>query len=141
MPELGEADMKNRPLHMRVGFALAGIGECWRTESSFRSHVVMQRHGFGQGEYQSFAYPLPERIEALRQALYPELAAVRVPDAHAHVRDLRRLEHDHLVAADSGAPVGEGAGARAIHRDGGLPAVDNDEIVAESVHLVEALRH
>ena len=41
MPELGEADMKNRPLHMRVGFALAGIGECWRTESSFRSHVAI----------------------------------------------------------------------------------------------------
>ncbi len=52
---------------------LAGL---WPESPRFRSHVVMQRHGFGQGEYQYFAYPLPERIEALRQALYPELAAV-----------------------------------------------------------------
>lgn len=53
--------------------ALAGL---WSEKPRFRSHVVMQRHGFGQGEYQYFSYPLPERIEALRQALYPELAAV-----------------------------------------------------------------
>ncbi len=53
--------------------ALAGL---WSEKPRFRSHVVMQRHGFGQGEYQYFAYPLPDRIEALRQALYPELAAV-----------------------------------------------------------------
>lgn len=53
--------------------ALAGL---WPEKPRFRSHVVMQRHGFGQGEYQYFAYPLPDRIEALRQALYPELAAV-----------------------------------------------------------------
>jgi hypothetical protein len=52
---------------------LAGL---WPEKQRFRSHVVMQRHGYGQGEYQYFAYPLPERIEALRQALYPELAAV-----------------------------------------------------------------
>jgi uncharacterized protein len=53
--------------------ALAAL---WPEKPRFRSHVVMQRHGFGQGEYQYFAYPLPERIEALRQALYPALAAV-----------------------------------------------------------------
>ncbi len=52
---------------------LAGL---WPEKPRFRSHVVMQRHGFGQGEYQYFAYPLPERIETLRHALYPELAAV-----------------------------------------------------------------
>ena len=33
--------MKNRPFHVRLGFALSGIAECWRTESSFRSHVVI----------------------------------------------------------------------------------------------------
>ena len=37
---------------------------------------IMQRHGYGQGEYQYFTYPLPKPVEALRQALYPELAAV-----------------------------------------------------------------
>jgi hypothetical protein len=42
----------------------------------FRSRVIMQRHAFGRGEYQYFAYPLPEMVEALRQAVYPGLAPV-----------------------------------------------------------------
>lgn len=32
--------MKNHPLHIRMGFAVAGLRQCWRTESSFRTHVL-----------------------------------------------------------------------------------------------------
>ena len=42
----------------------------------FRSRVVMQQHGFGRGEYQYFAYPLPAPLEAMRSALYPPLAGI-----------------------------------------------------------------
>lgn len=53
--------------------ALAAL---WPDQARFRKHIVMQHHGYGQGEYQYFAYPLPEPVERLRQALYPELARV-----------------------------------------------------------------
>jgi hypothetical protein len=79
---------------------LLGAAQCrtaaslWQDESRFRSRVVMARHGFGEGEYRYFAYPLPEAAAALRASLYPPLAEVanrwqaalgrgeRFPDAH-----------------------------------------------------------
>jgi hypothetical protein len=42
----------------------------------FRSRVVMERHGFGRGEYKYFAYPLPEMLERARRAVYPHLAPI-----------------------------------------------------------------
>jgi hypothetical protein len=71
------------------------IAGLYADDRNFRSHVVMARHGFGQGEYKYFSYPLPDRVADLRTALYPRLApianrwnesmgiAVRYPDAHA----------------------------------------------------------
>ena len=58
------------------GAACRELAASWPVPDRFRSHVVMQRHGYGQGDYRYFAYPLPQPVEALRQALYPALAAV-----------------------------------------------------------------
>lgn len=52
---------------------LAGV---YADDGRFRSRVVMGRHGFGQGEYKYFAYPLPPLVAGLRSALYPHLAPV-----------------------------------------------------------------
>ena len=52
------------------------LATCYPQREIFRSRVVMERHGFGQGEYKYFAYPLPEPIATLRETLYPRLAAV-----------------------------------------------------------------
>src|SRR3954451_382835 len=43
---------------------------------TFRKRIVMEQHAYGRGEYQYFAYPLPDVIRRLREALYPPLAAV-----------------------------------------------------------------
>jgi len=48
---------------------------------SFRSRVVMARHGFGSGEYRYFAAPLPPLVRRLREAVYPH--AVRTANAWA----------------------------------------------------------
>jgi len=42
----------------------------------FRSHVTMERHRFGVGDYKYFADPLPELVTDLRTSAYPHLARV-----------------------------------------------------------------
>ncbi|HEX3252912.1 MAG TPA: 2OG-Fe(II) oxygenase [Pyrinomonadaceae bacterium] len=67
----------------------------YENEDIFRSQVVMDRHGFGRGEYKYFRYPLPDLIAALRTSIYPHLVStanawnkameidVRFPAQHA----------------------------------------------------------
>ncbi|ATQ44307.1 2OG-Fe(II) oxygenase [Caulobacter mirabilis] len=54
----------------------AALAELYEQEAGFRSRVVMARHGFGQGEYRYFSYPLPDAVQTLRETLYPPLAWV-----------------------------------------------------------------
>src|SRR6516165_7995926 len=51
------------------------LAAAYQSDATFRSRVVMARHGFGRGEYKYFAYPLREVVAALRTALYPRLSA------------------------------------------------------------------
>jgi hypothetical protein len=71
------------------------IAGLYSDDNIFRSRVVMERHGFGRGEYKYFAYPLPELLSELRTAVYPHLVSIanrwneamgmdaRYPERHA----------------------------------------------------------
>ena len=54
----------------------AAVAALYEQPDLFRSQVVMQRHGYGRGAYQYFAYPLPDPVAALRTGLYPPLARI-----------------------------------------------------------------
>ena len=56
--------------------ACRDLAALYPAEAGFRSRVVMGRHGFGQGEYRYFSYPLPGAVAALREALYPQLVEI-----------------------------------------------------------------
>lgn len=72
----------------------ADLAALYQKEASFRSRIVMARHGFGRGEYKYFDDPLPEPVRVLRRELYAPLVPianrwneamgidVRFPDEH-----------------------------------------------------------
>ena len=98
-----------RLLDARDCESLAGM---YDAPDLYRSRVVMARHGFGRGEYQYFAYPLPAVVADLRTALYRNLGpianrwneALRVatwfPDEHAAY-----LERCHAAGQPKPTPL------------------------------------
>jgi uncharacterized protein len=48
----------------------------YHDETRFRSHIIMERHRFGVGDYKYFSHPLPETVASLRTSAYPHLANV-----------------------------------------------------------------
>lgn len=45
-------------------------------ETLFRKTISMERHGYGRGTYRYFSYPLPKRVQNLRENLYAALAPI-----------------------------------------------------------------
>jgi hypothetical protein len=54
----------------------AALRDGWSDDGAWRKRIVMQRHGYGQGEYGYFAYPLPPLVQGLRTGLYQRLRPI-----------------------------------------------------------------
>ena len=88
------------------------VRSLYQNEKIFRSHIVMERHGFGRGEYRYFSYPLPELITTMRTSLYPRLVEVanrwneamginvRYPSTHAEY-----IQRCHSAGQDKPTPL------------------------------------
>ena len=99
----------------------------WDGEGGFRSRVIMARHGFGEGEYRYFDYPLPAGVAGLRGRLYERLAptanrwaealgsATRFPGRHGDY-----LARCHAAGQTKPTPLilrYEAGGWNALHQD------------------------
>jgi hypothetical protein len=105
----------------------AALTALYQQDESFRSHIIMQRHGFGEGEYKYFKNPLPRIVASLRKELYSFLAPVandwherlgsetRFPDTHEEM-----LERCHRDGQERPTPLilkyGEGD-YNCLHQD------------------------
>jgi hypothetical protein len=52
------------------------IASMFDEDKRFRNRIIMERHGFGRGQYKYFDYPLPPLIDELRRGFYPHVADI-----------------------------------------------------------------
>ena len=145
--------MLRYPWPMRVGvFGATGqVGGVMRTLLEERSFPLDDVRFFasarsagttlpwGDGEVTVEDSATADLADAIPAAF--DLAAVRVPDPNSERRRVAWFEHDQLVAADAGAAIRDCAGEGGRDGEGFLARVDDHEVVAEPVHLVETAPH
>ena len=66
---------------------IAALTALYPQKEPFRSHIIMRRHGFGEGEYKYFSHPLPKSVAALRKQLYSFLA----PSPYLSIKGVGRV--------------------------------------------------
>ena len=127
--------LRTKPRHAHVDGHLPVRFEPRHDQSARRLHADLALVGQ--------AVVAHEHDEAARAvAALLDLAAVGVEDAVAEVRvTLRALDDEHLVAAHAEAAVGQRANRVRRQVDTLAHAVDDDEIVAQPLHLGELERH
>lgn len=94
--ELADLGCALLPRLLTVSDARALI-KLYDRDDAFRSTVTMSRHRFGEDEYRYLAAPLPEAVDQLRRALYPQLLPIardwydKTRPAHTVARHPRRV--------------------------------------------------
>ena len=88
------------------------IRALYQERKFFRSEVIMERHGFGRGEYRYFSYPLPELIATLRTLLYPHLVPIANSwndamgvDVHYPATHAEYIRRCHQAGQDKPTPL------------------------------------
>jgi undecaprenol kinase len=106
--------MKNRPLVQRVGFALAGLGEGWRRERSFRTQVaiavlvaaalVVLRPGAIWWALIGLVVAVVLAMELFNSAL-EALVDLLHPDDHPEIRILKDMAAASVLLVSCGAVI------------------------------------
>jgi hypothetical protein len=75
----------------------ASMVSLYKEPSRFRSHIIMERHRFGIGDYKYFSRPVPDLVTDLRTATYPHLTEVANDWAQASGDNKRPFPAEHAA--------------------------------------------
>jgi len=62
--------------HILTGVECDGLVDQYSSDTLYRKTIIMEHHGYGQGEYKYYQYPLPGIVQQLRESVYPKLAPI-----------------------------------------------------------------